>query len=253
MYHINKDNIVLPCKVGQNTCPYSKGHHSESPIDLYALLLESESKKDGSKAAKLQIGQLGRLMSLNPMSDEIASSDYPVQLIVSSLALAIIKVENADLKVVGKLELEDLDKNSDVYKWVSKNKLNAENKAGSLTWMRRDYFQYMHNINTSKILKSALLVKDEKDAVLQVKGLSDDNLLKSLDFYTMDKDILKKFINMTNNFAFSLRIDLSEAANNKLDQWHLENRDLIKHLEKNQNLHPFLAKTVADEAKKRGL
>lgn len=96
-YHINYDGKIYRCRAKINKCPYGEERHAEDRVELYYTLMKVSRDSEPANGALEEIRATGRLRSLWSMSDEIANSEAPIELILASLDRAIEHVEKVDI------------------------------------------------------------------------------------------------------------------------------------------------------------
>lgn len=93
MYHVNYEGKIYPCRAKVMKCPYGWENHAKTKEELYLVTMKKYRTGEVSMGVKSELNLIGRIMSLEPMSKELANSKAPVEMIVASLDHAIKTIE----------------------------------------------------------------------------------------------------------------------------------------------------------------
>lgn len=120
-YHINHDGKIYPCRAKVMRCPYSESHHSEDKVELYyKLMLKDKGEVQPSIEGLKEIRKYDRLESLESLSDDIAKSNAPIELIIHTLGEGLEHMSRTNLDYQKYLKHEILEKHAeDVYDLLS--------------------------------------------------------------------------------------------------------------------------------------
>lgn len=149
--------------------------------------------------------------------------------------------------------LKDLQPAFEEYRKFHKIKLSEDNKHKTLRWMRRDFYQFSHDLNTSKLLSIPLFHGSEEEVEKQIRELDDKELMLTYEDYSIGEEVINNSLYLSNNLEYKDRRDLSMAANERLQEWYKMNREILKHREKNSAKKVFIILKLVDEIDKRGL
>lgn len=97
-YHINLEGKVYPCRAKILKCPYSEANHSENKVDLYYAIMGKDMDVEPSEKGLEELKKNNRLKSLYTLSEEIATSNSPVEVVTQTLKKAIERVADFDLQ-----------------------------------------------------------------------------------------------------------------------------------------------------------
>lgn len=131
--------------------------------------------------------------------------------------------------------------------------LTEANKEGTLGWLKRDFYQFSHDLNTSKMLTRPIFYGNIKEAKEKIKKMSDYELLGAYDDYLIsDKEIMEN-VELANNFEFRPRRDLSREANISIRKWYDRNKAIVNDWVDNTPKRVLLSMEMAKELDRRGI
>lgn len=131
--------------------------------------------------------------------------------------------------------------------------LTEANKEGTLGWLKRDFYQFSHDLNTSKMLTRPIFYGNIKEAKEKIKKMSDYELLGAYDDYLIsDKEIMEN-VELANNFEFRPRRDLSREANINIRKWYDRNKAIVNDWVDNTPKRVLLSMEMAKELDRRGI
>lgn len=131
--------------------------------------------------------------------------------------------------------------------------LTEANKEGTLGWLKRDFYQFSHDLNTSKMLTRPIFYGNIKEAKEKMKKMSDFELLGTYDDYLIsDKEIMEN-VELANNFEFRPRSDLSREANINIRKWYDKNKAIVNDWVDNTPKRVLLSMEMAKELDRRGI
>lgn len=131
--------------------------------------------------------------------------------------------------------------------------LTEANKEGTLGWLKRDFYQFSHDLNTSKMLTRPIFYGNLKEAKEKIKQMSDFELLGAYDDYLIsDKEIMEN-VELANNFEFRPRQDLSTEANINIRKWYDKNKAIVNDWVNNTPKRVLLSMEMAEELDRRGI
>ena len=131
--------------------------------------------------------------------------------------------------------------------------LTNENKASSLGWMEEDFYQFSHDLNTSKMLTRPIFYGNIDEAKEKIKSLDDYELLGAYDDYLIsDREIMEN-VKLARNFEYSPRADLSKDANINIRKWYDRNKTIVNDWINNAPKRVLLSMEMANELDRRGI
>lgn len=131
--------------------------------------------------------------------------------------------------------------------------LTHENKANTVGWMEEDFYQFSHDLNTSKMLTRPMFYGNIKEAKKKIKNLDDFELLGAYDDYlTSDKEIMDN-VRLANNFEYNPRRDLTPEANINVKKWYDRNKSIVEDWVNNAPKRVLLSMEMANELDRRGI
>lgn len=131
--------------------------------------------------------------------------------------------------------------------------LTNENKASSLGWMEEDFYQFSHDLNTSKMLTRPIFYGNIDEAKEKIKSLDDYELLGAYDDYLIsDREIMEN-VKLARNFEYSPRPDLSKKANINIRKWYDRNKTIVNDWINNAPKRVLLSMEMANELDRRGI
>ena len=131
--------------------------------------------------------------------------------------------------------------------------LTEANKEGTLGWLKRDFYQFSHDLNTSKMLTRPIFYENIEEAKEKIKQMSDYELLGAYDDYLIsDKEIMEN-VELANNFEFRPRRDLSREANINIRKWYDRNKAIVNDWVDNTPKRVLLSMEMAKELDRRGI
>lgn len=131
--------------------------------------------------------------------------------------------------------------------------LTEANKEGTLGWLKRDFYQFSHDLNTSKMLTRPIFYGNIEEAKEKIKQMSDYELLGAYDDYLIsDKEIMEN-VELANNFEFRPRRDLSREANINIRKWYDRNKAIVNDWVENTPKRVLLSMEMAKELDRRGI
>lgn len=131
--------------------------------------------------------------------------------------------------------------------------LTEANKEGTLGWLKRDFYQFSHDLNTSKMLTRPIFYGNIEEAKEKIKQMSDYELLGAYDDYLIsDKEIMEN-VELANNFEFRPRRDLSREANISIRKWYDRNKAIVNDWVENTPKRVLLSMEMAKELDRRGI
>lgn len=148
-----------------------------------------------------------------------------------------------------------IDMKEDLYDYAEYKKfgLTHENKAGTVGWMEEDFYQFSHDLNTSKMLTRPIFYGDIREAKKKIKNLDDYELLGTYDDYLIsDKEIMEN-VRLANNFDYSPRADLTPEANINVKKWYDRNKSIVNDWVNNAPKRVLLSMEMANELDRRGI
>lgn len=89
MYHINHEGKIYPCRARVLKCPYGEDMHAHSKKELYYKVMTVNRTVLPSAPAIKEARTIGRLKSLNEISDELEDVAHPIETMLSNLELGI--------------------------------------------------------------------------------------------------------------------------------------------------------------------
>lgn len=129
--------------------------------------------------------------------------------------------------------------------------LTNENKAGSVGWMEDDFYQFSHDLNTSKMITRPIFHGSLDSAKEAIKNLDDYELLGTYDDYLIsDKEIMDN-VHLANNFRYTDRQDLSPKANENIRKWYDRNQVIVNDWVGNAPKRVLLSMEMAKELDSR--
>jgi len=148
-------------------------------------------------------------------------------------------------------ELKKMEAEIENYKHYKRFALTDENKEGTLGWMKADFYQFSHDLNTSKMLTRPIFYGDLNEAKKKIKSLSDYELLGAYDDYLISDEEILKNVNLANGFKFEPRPDLSREANLSLKRWYDRNRKIVDNWIDNTPKRVLLSMEMSKELDRR--
>ena len=131
--------------------------------------------------------------------------------------------------------------------------LTNENKASSLGWMEEDFYQFSHDLNTSKMLTRPIFYGNIDEAKEKIKSLDDYELLGAYDDYLIsDREIMEN-VKLARNFEYRPRADLSKDANINIRKWYDRNKTIVNDWINNAPKRVLLSMEMANELDRRGI
>lgn len=131
--------------------------------------------------------------------------------------------------------------------------LTDENKDGTVGWIEDDFYQFSHDLNTSKMLTQPIFYDNIEKARQTIETMDDYELLAAYDDYLLtDKEILEN-VKLANNFEYKDREDLDFYANRKMKTWYDMNKAIVKDWKRNTPKRVMLSIEMAKELDKRGI
>ena len=108
-YHINDDNKILPCSAIIKACPYGPSRHASTKEALYWQVINAEGGSVSSPSFNSELRRMGRVKNLYRLSQEIADSSSPAQVISFNVGTAIKKLEedSAGLRKYAKIAYDE--------------------------------------------------------------------------------------------------------------------------------------------------
>lgn len=150
-------------------------------------------------------------------------------------------------------DLKNMIDEFDQYYHVEKFKLTEENYEGTLAWLKRDFNQFSHDLNTSKLLTQPIFYGNLEKGKETIRNMDDFELLSAYDDYLVsDKEIMEN-VRLANNFVYEPRSDLSDKANAVLKEWYDRNRKIVKTWKRDTSKRVVLSLEMAKELDRRGL
>lgn len=131
--------------------------------------------------------------------------------------------------------------------------LTNENKANTLGWLKEDFYQFSHDLNTSKMLTRPIFYGDIEEGKKKIKEMDNYELLGAYDDYLVSDEEIKENIRLANNFDFRPRPDLSRNANINIRKWYDRNKAIVNDWEENTPKRVLLSMEMAKELDRRGL
>lgn len=146
-----------------------------------------------------------------------------------------------------------LKKDIEKFEEYRKFGLTEDNKEGTLGWLKRDFYQFSHDLNTSKMLTRPIFYGNIEEAKEKIKQMSDYELLGAYDDYLIsDKEIMEN-VKLANNFEFRPRRDLSREANISIRKWYDRNKAIVNDWVENTPKRVLLSMEMAKELDRRGI
>lgn len=150
-------------------------------------------------------------------------------------------------------QLLEMEKNFRAFDEYKNFGLTEENKEATLGWLKEDFYQFLHDLNTSKMLTRPIFYGNTKEAQEKIKNLSDYELLGAYDDYLIsDKEIMDN-VKLANNFEFEPRRDLSRKANINIRKWYDKNKSIVNDWVENTPKRVLLSMEMAKELDRRGI
>lgn len=131
--------------------------------------------------------------------------------------------------------------------------LTERNKGNTLGWLKEDFYQFSHDLNTSKMLTRPIFYGNIEQAQEKIKELDDYELLGTYDDYLVPEEEIMENVRLAKNFHFKPRPDLSREANVNLKQWYDRNRVIVEHWVENSPKRILLSMEMANELDRRGI
>lgn len=150
-------------------------------------------------------------------------------------------------------DIKKLKGDFESYKNFKKWRLTAENYAGTLNWLEEDFYQFSHDLNTSKMITQPVFYGNLKKAKETIQSMGDYELLSAYDDYLLSDNEILDNIALANDFEYKHRNDLNDSANKKLQEWYDMNRKIVKHWKENTPKRVLLSIEMAKELDKRGI
>lgn len=131
--------------------------------------------------------------------------------------------------------------------------LTNANKASSLGWMEEDFYQFSHDLNTSKMLTRPIFYGNIDEAKEKIKSLDDYELLGAYDDYLIsDREIMEN-VELAGYFEYSPRPDLTKEANINIRKWYDRNKTIVNNWINNAPKRVLLSMEMANELDRRGV
>lgn len=147
----------------------------------------------------------------------------------------------------------DMEQDFENYKEWKKWKLTNENKEATLRWLKYDFYQFSHDLNTSKMITQPVFYGDLDKARNTIKNMDDYELLSSYDDYLLSEKEVLENVRLANDFVYTNRNDLSAQANNRIKTWYNMNRTIVEDWKKNAPKRVLLSVEMANELDRRGI
>lgn len=316
-YHLNHEGKIYPCRAKVLRCPYGEGMHADTKEELYYKSMQMTKTQDPSYGAMAEINEIGRLKSMYRMSNEIANSPAPVELVVSTLGHAIQDLEERGPNGFNDSKYDGIIRNGarlvdsvldyglpipqgtpnyireegealfnrrtggfpseyagntrnpmafaardkliamkpefDKYEYAQRFKLTPDNYKGTLAWLKNDFNQFSHDLNTSKLLTQPVFYGDLDRAKEVIKEMNDYELLSAYDDYLVSDQEIMENVRLANDFEYEYRSDLTREANEALKEWYDRNRAIVKNWKRDTAKRVILSMEMARELDRRGL
>ena len=150
-------------------------------------------------------------------------------------------------------KLIDMKDELDGYEEYRRFGLTNANKASSLGWMEEDFYQFSHDLNTSKMLTRPIFYGNIDEAKEKIKSLDDYELLGAYDDYLIsDREIMEN-VKLARNFEYSPRADLTVEANINIRKWYDRNKTIVNDWINNAPKRVLLSMEMANELDRRGI
>lgn len=131
--------------------------------------------------------------------------------------------------------------------------LTESNKENTLGWLKEDFYQFSHDLNTSKMLTRPIFYGNIKQAKEKIKELDDYELLGTYDDYLVSDEEIMENVRLAKNFHFKPRPDLSREANINIKHWYDRNKVIVEHWVENSPKRILLSMEMANELDRRGI
>lgn len=152
-----------------------------------------------------------------------------------------------------KEDVDDMEYEFELYDQYIEYELNRENLKNSLDWMTETFYQFAHDLNTSKIVTQPMFYGNIKTAQKTIGSMGDYELISTYDDYLLTVKEVRKNVNMANDFNYSYRNDLKDRANSSLNRWYTRNREMCECWQFDKRKRILITIALADELDKRDL
>lgn len=127
------------------------------------------------------------------------------------------------------------------------------NKENTLGWLKEDFYQFSHDLNTSKMLTRPIFYGNIEQAKEKIKELDDYELLGAYDDYLVSDEEIMENVRLAKNFNFKPRPDLTREANINIKQWYNRNKAIVEDWVENAPKRILLSMEMANELDRRGI
>lgn len=291
-YHINYDGNILPCRAKVKKCPYGDDRHGNSYEELYPLVDNTyNSKTVHSKELQNRIKSGAVLSNLSIISDELETTNAPIEKIISTLGFAVENVGVGNLPNTYKRSEEELERltydflshrmdpprnmpdyikerareewvaagrpSKGAWAWGNREKaerlnqrarelgddmkeinewksthvqLSPENTKKYRQAIEKDYNRYSKALNTSKLIaQSSWSFGNSQDEIQNnLHQISEVELLSLYDSLTISDKEIEKNLEEIDDFNYYHRNDLSDKANENVNNWFNRNKELSR-------------------------
>jgi len=149
--------------------------------------------------------------------------------------------------------IENLKNEFKRFKEYKKWGLTDSNKEGTLRWLTEDFYQFSHDLNTSKMLTQPIFYGDLEKAKNKISQLNDYELLSAYDDHLLTSKEVMDNVKLANNFKYEFRRDLSKKANMKIKNWYDINARIVESWSNNAPKRVMLSIEMANELDRRGI
>lgn len=149
--------------------------------------------------------------------------------------------------------LRRLEEEFDNFETYKRFGLSDDNYEGTLGWLKEDFYQFSHDLNTSKMLTQPIFYGNIDKARQKVKELDDYELLSAYDDYLLSDREIKENVELANNFNYEYRSDLTEKANRNVKAWYDRNKKIVEGWHDNTPKRILLSIEMANELDRRGI
>lgn len=150
-------------------------------------------------------------------------------------------------------ELVDMKDELHGYEEYRRFGLTNANKDSSVGWMEEDFYQFSHDLNTSKMLTRPIFYGNIDEAKEKIKSFDDYELLGAYDDYLIsDREIMEN-VRLARFFEYSPRADLSKDANINIRKWYDRNKTIVNDWKNNAPKRVLLSMEMANELDRRGI
>lgn len=146
------------------------------------------------------------------------------------------------------LEMEEEFKEYEDYK---KWGITEENRDRAIAWMERDFYQFSHDLNTSKMITQPVFYGNLEKARETIHNMNDFELLSAYDDYLLTERDVVENVELANDFDYEPRNDLSSKANAKLGVWYNMNKAILQDWKKHARKRVVLSIEMANELDRR--